>query len=328
VPAHSISNFDCSQVGSPSEIERLVRNIGIEKRRICKQGQCFSDLAFSASLQLLNSLQWNPSDIDALIVVSQSPDYLVPSTAIILQDRLGLKKETIAFDVNLGCSGYPYGLYLLSTMISTGSIKRGLLLVGDKTENIYNPLFSDAGTATALEFDVNSPPIFFDLNSDGSGYKAIIKNVGGHREPFGPQHFTGVQDDSGVLSTPNEIQLDGPAILSFSTNQIPKSVDKILEYSNIDKNDIDYFVFHQANKIINETIRKKLRLTEEKTPSTLWKFGNSSGASIPLTITDQLRDKISGESANILMSGFGVGLSWATCILNVNNVILPPLLEL
>jgi len=328
VPVNSIRNVDCHQIGTPKEIGRLVRNIGIESRRVCAPDQCFSDLAFASTVQLLDNLKWDPLDVDAIIVVTQSPDYLTPSTAIILQDRLGLKKETIAFDVNLGCSGYPFGIYILSTMISTGSIKRGLLLAGDRSENIHNPLFSDSGTATALEFDTKAAPIFFDLNSDGSGYRAIIKPVGGHREPFGPHHLVDINEKSSKKYLPNEIILDGPAILSFSTNTVPTAVKTILDYSHKDIQDIDYFVFHQANKIINETIRKKLCLTQEQTPTTLLKFGNTSSASIPLTITDQLRERFLNGSKNILMCGFGVGLSWGSCIVRFDNPTLPPLLEI
>ena len=182
VPKTVISNMDCPPA-MHSERERLVRNIGIQQRRICYPWQCFSDLAFIAAERLLDELGWQRDEIDALIVVTQSPDYLIPATAIILQDRLKLSHATIAFDINLGCSGYPFGLHVLGSMIQAGAIKKALVLVGDKCATLHDPLFSDAGTATALEFDPDAAPIHFDLNSDGSGYRAIIMPVGGHREP-------------------------------------------------------------------------------------------------------------------------------------------------
>ena len=170
VPRRVLSNLVDCPPKIRSERERLIRNIGIHQRRICAEWQCFSDLAFDATEKLLADLQWQPNEIDALIVVTQSPDYLTPATAIILQDRLQLSSATIAFDVNLGCSGYPFGLHILGSMIASGAVKKGLVLVGDKCATVIDPLFSDAGTATALEFSASAPPMYFDLNSDGSGH--------------------------------------------------------------------------------------------------------------------------------------------------------------
>ncbi|WP_436822725.1 ketoacyl-ACP synthase III [Variovorax sp. DT-64] len=272
-------------------------------------------------------LEWGRDEIDALIVITQSPDYLIPSTAIILQDRLELSHSIIAFDVNLGCSGYPFGIHLLGSMISAGVIKKALLLVGDKSANINDPLFSDAGTATALEFDPNAAPMYFDLNSDGSGYKAIIKPVGGHREPYAYHHGIPTRDAHGDLHWPDELVLDGPAVLSFSTQRVPPSVTRALEYAGLIKDQVDHFVFHQANRMINETIRKKLGLPQEKVPSTLQDFGNTSGASLPVTMTVCLNETLSRGKHKVLLSGFGIGLSWGVCILDIENAKFPALLE-
>lgn len=309
------------------ERERLVRNIGIENRRICHEWQCFSDLAFDAASKLIESLQWDKGDIGALIIVSQSPDYPMPSTAIVLQDRLGLSQSTIAFDVNLGCSAYPFGLHLLGSMISAGGIKKGLLLVGDKCASVLDPLFSDAGTATALEFDLNAAPIYFDLNSDGSGHKAIILPAGGHREPIGVEHLIPVRNEYGQKKWQKDLQLDGPAVLSFSTQRVPPAVRKLIEYSKKPIEKIDHFVFHQANRMINETIRKKLGLPVEKVPSTLKDFGNTSGASLPITMTVRLREVLTSSSNCLLLSGFGIGLSWGSCMLTIDeNAHFPELI--
>jgi len=302
-----------------SERERLVRNIGIRNRRICHEWQCFSDLAFEAAQNLLDTLAWRREEIGALIVVTQSPDYPMPSTAIILQDRLGLPQTTIAFDVNLGCSGYPFGLHLLGSMIAAGGVKKGLILVGDKCASVQDPLFSDAGTATALEFDANAAKMYFDLNSDGSGHKSIILPSGGHREPHGMEHLITTRDANGLTHRTGELQLDGPAVLSFSTQRIPPAVSNLLDYAKVSKEEIDYFIFHQANRMINETIRKKLGLPLEKVPSTLNDFGNTSGASLPITMTARLRDSLEGFSKHILLSGFGIGLSWGSCLLQLDN---------
>lgn len=327
VPHRVLDNIRDCPPSQRSERERLVRNIGIKNRRICPEWQTFSDLAFTATEKLLEDLQWQRDEIDALIVVTQSPDYPIPATSIIVQDRLGLAHTTIAFDVNLGCSGYPFGLHLLGSMISAGGVKKGLLLVGDKSATIKNPIFSDAGTATALEFDASAPPMHFDLNSDGSGYKAIMLPAGGHREPFGVQHLIPTRDEHGVLNLPSDLILDGPAVLSFSTQRVPPAVERLLEYAKVDKELIDYFVFHQANRMINETIRKKLGLPIDKVPSTLHDLGNTSGASLPVTMTARLHEQLSSAKHKLLLSGFGIGLSWGTAIVNIEGAKFPAMME-
>ncbi len=326
VPRTIVSNLDCPP-HMQVERERLVRNIGIHQRRMAKPWQCFSDLAFIAAEKLMDDLGWKRDEIDALIIVTQSPDYLIPATAIILQDRLKLSHATIAFDVNLGCSGYPFALNLLGSMISAGVVKKGLVLVGDKCATAYDPIFSDAATATALEADASAPPIHFDLNSDGSGYRAIILPVGGHREPTEMQHLIPTKDENGIWRRPYDLQLDGTAVLSFSTQRVPPAVNALLEYAKIDIGSIDYFLFHQANRMINETIRKKLRLPEEKVPSTLRDFGNTSGASIPVTMTARIAEALRAGRHRLLLAGFGIGLSWGECVIDIEGAIFPDLIE-
>jgi 3-oxoacyl-[acyl-carrier-protein] synthase-3 len=337
VPRWIISNIDDCPPDERSERERLIRNIGIHTRRLCADWQCFSDLAFEAAEVLLESLSWEKEEVDALIVVSQSPDYLIPSTAIILQDRLKLKTSTIAFDVNLGCSGYPFGIHLLASMISSGGIKKALLLVGDRCATLEGPIFSDAGTATALEFDAGAPPIYFDLNSDGSGYQSIMLPVGGHREPFAFYHFMPIEDEKeGQKKTSlfsnkrkknysSDLIMDGTGVLNFSTQKVPTAVENILDNAGLNKNDISYYIFHQANRMINETIRKKLQLTPDVVPSSLHDFGNSSGASLPVTMTVRIREQLERQANKVLLCGFGIGLSWGTCILDIEKGTFPEL---
>jgi 3-oxoacyl-[acyl-carrier-protein] synthase-3 len=326
VPRRKVSNLDCPP-HLKQERERLTRNIGIFERRLCPVWQCFSDLAFEATERLLADLEWQRDEIDALIVVTQSPDYLIPATAIILQDRLKLSHATIAFDVNLGCSGYPFALQILGSMISAGTVKKGLVLVGDRSASEREPLFSDAGTATALEYDPDAPPIHFDLNSDGSGYRAIILPVGGHREPPSFQHFIPTKDEDGYWRTPYDLQLDGTAVLSFSTQRVPPAVKRLMEYAQVTPESIDFFLFHQANRMINETIRKKLALPPEKVPTTLHDFGNTSGASIPVTMTARIREPLLAKPSRLLMCGFGIGLSWGTALVDIDGAKFPELIE-
>ena len=265
--------------------------------------------------------------VGALIVVTQSPDYPIPATAIILQDRLKLPTTTIAYDINLGCSGYPFGIYTVGSMLASGGIRKALLLVGDRCASIDDPIFSDCGTATALEFDPDAPPIPFDLNSDGSGYRAIILPVGGHREPTQIHHLVAHKDAEGDWTRDVDLILDGTAVLNFSTQRIPPALRSLCEYAGTPIESIDHFVLHQANRMINETIRKKLQLAPEKVPSTLYEFGNTSSASIPLTMTVRLREALSSGPATVLMSGFGIGLSWGSCIVRTDALAMPELVE-
>jgi 3-oxoacyl-[acyl-carrier-protein] synthase-3 len=199
--------------------------------------------------------------------------------------------------------------------------------VGDKSATVSDPLFSDAGTATALEFDPQAPPMYFDLNSDGSGSRAIIKPVGGHREPYAFHHTFPKQHEDGSLHWPDELILDGPAVLSFSTQRVPPAVNRTMEYAKLDSGNIDYFIFHQANLMINDTIRKKLGLPTDKVPSTLNDCGNTSGASLPVTVTVCLREVLAKKPYKLLFAGFGIGLSWGVCIMDTVNAKFPPLLE-
>ncbi|ALS94928.1 3-oxoacyl-ACP synthase [Xanthomonas oryzae] len=328
VPKRVVSNLTDCRPQIRSERERLVRNIGIETRRMASEWQCFSDLAFDATEVLLEKLQWKREEIDALIVVTQSPDYPIPATAIILQDRLGLSHATVAFDVNLGCSAYPFGINLLGSMIAAGGVKKGLLLVGDRSANLEDPIFSDSGTATALELSAAAPPMYFDLNSDGSGYKAIILPVGGQREPVAIQHLLPYREnEKDRWHQATDLQLDGTAVLSFSTQRVPPAVEKLIAYAGASKDEIDYFVFHQANRMINETIRKKLGLAVEKVPSTLHDFGNTSGASLPVTMAARINKELESAPKRVLLCGFGIGLSWGTCLVDIDGAVFPDLIE-
>ncbi len=213
-------------------------------------------------------------------------------------------------------------------MIAAGGVKKGLLLVGDRSANLEDPIFSDSGTATALEFDQNAAPMYFDLNSDGSGYKAIILPVGGQREPVAIQHLLPYREnEKDRWHRATDLQLDGTAVLSFSTQRVPPAVDKLIAYAGVSKDDIDYFVFHQANRMINETIRKKLGLAIEKVPSTLRDFGNTSGASLPLTMTARINKELESGPKRVLLSGFGIGLSWGTCLVDIEGAVFPELIE-
>ena len=315
--------------------ERLVRNIGIYKRRLCSEGKVFSDLAEHAVEDLITNLGWDKSTIDAYIWVTQSPDYIIPATSIVSQHRVGLPKTTMAFDINLGCSGYPYGLYVAGCMLGADKIKRAIVVIGDQSGSEGSPdsgreiLFGDAATATALEFDETAPPMYFEGFSDGSGYKAIIIPDGGRRSPVRAESLIPTPGEDGVIRTGVDVTLDGPAILNFSTAVAPDAVRRMCEFSGVPLDQVDGVILHQANRMINETIRRKLGLPPEKVPESLSDYGNTSSASIPVTLGHRSRERFIEAGSKWVLCGFGIGLSWATLLVESSpGVYCSPMLEL
>lgn len=322
VPDCTIDNLDV-----PDEIQkarkRLVRNIGIRYRRICAIGQIFTDLGQYACEKTLDFLKWEPSSIDALIMVTQSSEYIIPSTSIILQNRLNFKEKCLAFDINLGCSGFPYGIMTGASLIDGINIKRMLLVIGDQsasngaTDQGREILFGDACSVVALEHDTKAQKIFFEGFSDGSGAKSIYIPEGGKRSPLNKESQIPKLRNDGVVKAGTDVWLNGPQILTFSTTKPIDAIYSILEQSGISKNEIYRFYFHQANMIINKTINKKLSLTDIESPSSLYYYGNTSSTSIPITMSQDI-DSFKKEKQNILLCGFGIGLSWATMIIKLS----------
>lgn len=333
VPERVYNNNDYDRL-TEKERQTLIKTIGVEKKRHANKGTTTSDLCFESAQKLITDLNWDRSEIDLLVFVSQSRDYIIPATAGLLQERLSLPSSCIAFDVSLGCSGYVYGLSIIGSMMSLGIINKGLLLTGDiSTLNTsYNdksafPLFGDAGTATAIIRDENSTPMKFNLQTDGSGYDAIIIPDGGIRN-FADQKtsFEYKEISEGIVRNNLNINLDGIKVFNFSLREVKPNVLKLLKEYELSTDDIDYYVFHQANLLMNETIRKQLKLNPETVPYSLKDYGNTSSASIPLTIVTELADKVSTEKNTVALSGFGVGLSWGTVILELDNIVCPSLL--
>ncbi|RLD81817.1 MAG: ketoacyl-ACP synthase III [Bacteroidetes bacterium] len=335
VPKKEVSTRDYNLL-SEKEQENFIKIIGVEKRRVADPGIATSDLSFEAAKQLIEGLGWDPEEVELLIFVSQSRDYLIPATAGILQNKLGLPKTCMALDISLGCSGYVYGLSVMGRMMSGGAIKKGLFLVGDvstqntsyKDKSTY-PLFGDAGTATALEYVPGAPDMAFNLQTDGSGYEAIIIPDGGIRN-FATKETSFEYEDiaEGISRNKFHIALNGEEVFNFSLREVAPNIRALLEYSGMELEVIDYFVTHQANKLMNESIRKKLKIDPAKYPYSIRNFGNTSSASIPLTIVTALQDEVTGKELKLLLSGFGVGLSWGSAVLNTDKIFCPALIEI
>jgi 3-oxoacyl-[acyl-carrier-protein] synthase-3 len=334
VPKNMERNIDLD-ILTQEEIQKFVEATGVEERRIATKEICTSDLCCEAAEKLIKDLNWQKEEIEILVFVSQTADYILPVSAAILQDRLGLSTNCIAFDVPLGCSGYVYGISIIAAMMKATGLKKGLLLAGDtsskllsKTDKSTVPLFGDGGSATAFEFDENADDLLFDLGTDGSGYKTIMINDGGSRNRINADSLLYQTISPGIERNACQLVLDGMDVFSFGISQAPKTVNKLIEKFELDKESINHFVFHQANLMMNKMIVKKLKLPIEKVPYSLKEFGNTSSATIPLTIVAELKNDLTNTTKDLILCGFGVGLSWGTAKIRLQNAVISDLIEI
>ena len=320
---------------SPGEGDKVVGLTKIERSRMAPEGMCCSDLCYAAAEKLLDALHWQRDSIDALIFVSLSRDYVTPSTAALLQHRLGLPTECYCIDIPLACSGYVYGLSNIASLMQSGNIRRGLLLVGETTTQLQSPLdktlwplHGDAGSATALEFDENAEPMYFHLCTDGSRGDAIINVTGGHRHPVTPDDLVMKKGEDGSLRRNVDSVMDGMNVFGFSITEPPKAVKEMCARFGLDIADLDYLLLHQANKYMDDKIGKKLKVPEDKIPFSLFEYGNTSSATIPMTAVAGVGPGLSDKRAKAAMLGFGSGLSWGAAWVTLDHVNVLPLIEL
>ncbi len=334
VPLQKESNRNYDWI-TEKERTLLIKTTGVEEKRRAPEGLCTSDYCFEASKKLLHDLNWKPEEVELLIFVSQSRDYFLPATAIILQHKLGLPVTSVAFDICLGCSGFVYGMSVVANMLSSGRIKKALLLTGDvstisvsyQDKSTY-PLFGDGGTVAALEWNENVAPMYFNLQSDGSGYESIIITDGGCRNPLNAESEVMTEVEKGVIRRKKDLSLNGMDVFNFSVTRVPPNVNELLAFSGVDKSEIDFFVMHQANLLLNETVRKIIGIDAAKVPYSLKNFGNTSSASIPLTMVSEIAEALKTSKQKLLLSGFGVGLSWGSVLTETNNLVVSDLIEI
>jgi len=336
VPAYREDNKTLPLLGTGEDAARFIETTGIEYRHMVKDsGLCSSDLCYEAAEKLVADLGWAKEDINCLIFVSQTPDYILPATSCILQHRLGLSLDCYAMDISLGCSGWVYGLSAISSLLSSGTMKKGLLLVGDTTtitksarDKSTYPLFGDAGTATAIEYEEGAEGIRFHMGTDGKGAEAIMIPDGGFRNFYNEKSLEYSEVEPGIFRNRLQSILDGPSVFTFGITKGPRSVNALIENFQLNRDEVDYFVFHQANMIMNEKIRTKLKIEPEKVPYSLDEYGNTSSSSIPLTIVSRLNEALGGSRKKVLTCAFGVGLSWASAVFDTENLVCPPVIEL
>nr|MBF6609188.1 ketoacyl-ACP synthase III [Flavobacterium sp.] len=312
VPKNTIDNYTYTEFFDADAVKEVVDKVGIKSRRFAPSGMTASDLCFAAAQQLLSDMSVDRSEIDLLIFVSQTPDYRMPATSILLQDRLGLSKTTAAFDISLGCSAFVYGLSVVYSMMQTGGFRKALLLDGETRSRIYSPkdrktafLFGDGGVAALIENDPKYGSSYFSLNSDGSLSDLIKVDAGGYRNPSSPETLAEkVVDEHGNIRSDEHGYMNGPDVFNFAIREVPKDIKKVVEMGGMTLADIDFAVFHQANDYMNGYLGKKLKLRPEQVPTCIADFGNTSSVSIPLTIATRLQHQFD-EPRKVLLSGFG-----------------------
>lgn len=320
------------------EAEVFNNTVGIRERRLGPDTLCASDMCYTAAEKLIAELGWEKESIDILVFESVTADFHpTPPTSCILQNRLGLSENCFCIDIPMGCCGCMYAINVAGNMLSSGNVKRALLLIGDTALRMGSmqdksrvPLFGDLGTAVALEYDPTAEPILIDFHTQGSEYAALMTPHGGFRHPITQESF--IQEDfgNGIIRAPKDTLIDGMAVFTFAISKPAKAVANLMEELAIDKeNDIDYYLIHQANKMIVDRLVKKLKLPIEKVPYNLEQFGNTGGASIPGLMVTRLREQLQQDKpSRLLCSSFGLGLSWGTMLLKVNNVVIPELIEI
>ncbi len=331
VPNHPVKTADLPFF-TPEEAATFDATVGIKNRYIATSDICASDLCMDAGERLLAGLGWEKESVDVLLFASVTGDYKTPPTSAILQERMELPSTTFVLDVPMGCCGCMYCINVAGNMLSAGTAKRALVLVGDTAMRMGNPkdksrgpLFGDSGTALALEYDPEARDIIIEFNTMGSGYQALMTPHGGYRHPITKESFIEEDFGNGIIRAPKDALINGMDVFSFAITKPPLSVKKMLELSGLDKdNDVDYYLIHQANKLIVDRLVKKLKLPIEKVPYNLQEFGNLGGASILMLMTSELKNELSTKPLTLLCSSFGLGLTWGTMLLRTAPMLVLP----
>ena len=316
---------------APGEAEKIIASTGIERRHIAGPNICVSDLCFRAAERLIEELGWEKDSIDLLALCTQNPDYRNQPTSFLVHERLGLNDSTMCLDFFHGCPGWVMSLSSVSSMLSASGIKRALLLVGDTVSKDQNqashesrPLFGDCCTATALEYEPGAPAMLFNNGTMSDGGKALILTQGGYRNPYTHETLEiELARRAGTLSEGQADDMDGMDVFSFAITKVPKALKKLCAEYEINIEDVDHLVLHQANKLIVDAVAKRLKMPTEKVPLGLREYGNTTSASIPLTIVSECAEAYRNGKQKALVCGFGTGLSWGSAYLETNNIVVP-----
>jgi 3-oxoacyl-[acyl-carrier-protein] synthase-3 len=322
VPKNVIDNYHYNlDIWPEEEVKKVVDKVGVIERRFADEKTCSSDLCFAAAEKLIADNKIDRSEIDLVVFLSQTPDYRMPATSILLQDRLGLPMTTMAFDVSLGCSGFISAMTIIYSMMQNNGFRKALLLDGETRSKVYSRkdrreafIFGDAGVAALIERDKKFGESYFSLNSDGSRGELIMIPGGGYRNMSSAETLKEkVVDEYGNIRSDEQGYMNGADVFNFVIVEVPRDIKNLVAASGEDVQNLDFYVFHQANEFINNHIAKKMKLDKTKIPWTIQKYGNTSSVSVPLTICSELKDQMQGKK-KILMSAFGVGMAWVSAI--------------
>ncbi len=323
LPEKIVTNKDISIKFPEWSEEKIFEKVGIRERHVVAEDETALDMAEKVCLKLFENNPTSKENIDFIVLCTQSSDYKLPTSACILQDRLGLPITIGALDYNLGCSGYEYGLALAKGLI-IGQMARKVLLVTAETYSKYiHPkdkgnisIFGDAATATIVTTEGFAEICDFSFGTDGSGFEELIVKTGGAKNPEKLEEIT-LDENEHVVSS-DHIYMDGGSIFSFTLKQVPKMIKELLEKSNKNMSDIDLFIFHQANVFILEFLRKKLKIDENKFYYCIEQFGNTVSNTVPIALCNAIKDNTLKDKNDIMLLGFGVGLSWSGCLLKLS----------
>ena len=311
------------------EIDKITKITGIKTVAISPNSVTSSDLCADAANVLLSANPTYKSEIEAVIFVSQSRDFLLPSTSSILQDKLELSKDCLCLDIPSGCTGYIHGLFLASSLIAANTCKKVLLLCGETNSKLINKrdrtvsmIFGDAGTATIIGRSKDKKS-YYNFKTDGNGYDKIIVPHGGCRTPFSQDSLKEVEFENGIIRSNLDMKMDGMSVFNFAINSVPKLVKDSLEDCTLCSSDLNLFAAHQANQLIVNQLSKKCGFNISQSPFLAKKFGNTGPPSIPLLLSEGFSN---GENTleKVMMCGFGVGLNWGVCVLDLSLAKIYP----
>lgn len=324
LPEQRLTNDEIANRFKKWTSEKIFQKTGIKERRLAKETETASDLAVKAAQKIFDFGIVNPSDIDILVMCTQSPDYILPSTSCLIQNRLGLPTTTLTFDITLGCSGYVYGLSIVKSLLENGNGLRALFLTGDTYTKYFHsmdesvvPLFGDGATATYIELDNSKNTDClgpFVYGTDGKGGDNLIVEAGACRVP-GYLANPADRSDPTKAASPEYLHMNGPEIFTFTLKTVPDTLKRLFEKSGYTMDDIDMFVFHQANEYMLEVLRNKLKIPKEKFLIEMADTGNTVSSTIPIALELAISKNIIREEMRIAVVGFGVGYSWAAGIL-------------
>ena len=328
LPEATLSNEELSQDFTDWAGAKVLQKIGIEQRPVAAPGETALDLGFHAAQRLFTQGKCQPDEIDFLLFCTQSPDYFLPTSACILQDKLGLPQTCGALDFNLGCSGYVYGLALCKGLIETGMCQNVLFITSEtytkyinKQDRVNRPLFGDGASATlirAVESDCQDPLIGpFVFGTDGNGADLLIVPAGGHRLPHNADTAIEKRDGHGNVRSLDQLYMHGSKIFTFALENIPLMVDELLLRSGKTREQIDVFIFHQANRFILERLRQQCNLDKDRYFNNIRTRGNTVSSSIPIAMIDAQAEGMLKPGHTVMLVGFGVGLSWAATLVRM-----------